>query len=140
MPSKAGLKRTIKLRQPNAAGQQFIKVKNKAYSYPIFDWFPDWFSIGGVAGLNDWINASQNFQKEQADQAAAWLRPWSLENTNFTFSTHVPGEATFAEIVEFWNPTVTIIPANVMTFIFGKPNKSHFIGTIDQNGNITRTP
>lgn len=29
MPSKATLKRTIKLRQPNAAGQEFIKVNSK---------------------------------------------------------------------------------------------------------------
>jgi len=144
MPSKAGLKRTIKLRQPNAQGREFIKVNSKDFSYPIFDWLPNWFAVGdftnpkypfnpGVAGLNDWVNAYQNYQEEQANQAAVWLRPFSFGLSNSQIQWLVqnplapdPGAAGFEGWGNEIERIVTPAFAEFTKFIFD--NKIYTVG------------
>lgn len=143
MPSKAGLKRTIKLRQPNAAGSQFIKVKNKAFSYPIFDWFSNWFSL------------YQGYQEEQASQAAAW-RPFTslgfpnLSNSQIQWLVQNPlapdpGAAGFEgwsyEINQMVDEPVFTVFADFIfeqaTFgLFPETPQTHFVGTVNEDGNI----
>lgn len=133
MPTKAGLKRTIKLRHANQQGKQFIKVgSNNKDSYPIFELFinlvnsvtlPTFvFSIPkvpGEASPSEILEQHKNFWTQEVTYAS--FMKFMFENTFFE---------TFGAIPE--QPTHT---TNIFDFLL-PDQEAHYIGAIDESGNL----
>ncbi len=118
-----GRKRTIKLKHADLLGREFIRVGSKAkYTYPNFTDFEIHFNTNWILDNLNWLDRNNAPGVASAQDYITMLTP--VENP-FTNSI------TFPNLFEFMFED----RSQTETTIF-LPTQSHFIGTIDESGNI----